>query len=56
MADSGASATARPRVAVETLQDFYRRAFEAVDLPPTTLPTCAGSIRMVLRKHTAMYG
>jgi LDH2 family malate/lactate/ureidoglycolate dehydrogenase len=41
MTDTGTPATARPRVAVEALQDFYRRAFEAVDLPPDDAATVA---------------
>ncbi|HEY8601453.1 MAG TPA: Ldh family oxidoreductase [Thermomicrobiales bacterium] len=41
MAAAGGTQTERPRIAVEALQDFYRRAFEAVDLPVDDAATVA---------------
>ena len=41
MAETGAGATARPRTTVEALQGFYRRAFEAVELPTADAETVA---------------
>ncbi len=41
MAEVGGGSMARPRIAVERLQDFYRRAFEAVELPTEDAETVA---------------
>ena len=41
MAVNESGADARPRVSAEALGDFYRRAFEAVDLPPEDAATLA---------------
>lgn len=41
MAEGGVGAANRPRVAVDRLEDFYRRAFTAVDLPAEDAATVA---------------
>ena len=41
MAEGGVGAADRPRVTVERLEDFYRRAFAAVELPAADAATVA---------------
>jgi LDH2 family malate/lactate/ureidoglycolate dehydrogenase len=41
MAEGGVGAANRPRVTVERLEDFYRRAFAAVELPAEDAATVA---------------